>query len=302
MTLFTLKNVSNEDHNRYKDFFSDPGMFNDLNIPIKTQNPTGLLSKITGFEVEKLVLKDEIPVFYIGFLKSASEVTINTMLFNKEFLNEDELFKFIKEEILDKKTIFGLGYDFSYMTSDNEINVEVMEKLGFTPEKRFRVMNILLDRLYLTGDQRNLNSEIHFNIVRNASDIRDRVLVQNSAFNNSNRIPLNEEDIRAEMINSTYIHDLSLLMFDSKTPVGYGQIIRSGKMNYLVNFGIHQDMRGKGYSNLLLEELLARTLETGRQSLFLEVYENNIRAVKLYENHGFKTMYRKSLWHYGTEN
>lgn len=302
MTLFTIKNVSNEDHNRYKEFFSDSQFFNNLNLPIKVQNPTGLISKLAGFETEKIFLHGETPVFYIGFLKAASEITINTMVINKEYLNDEDLYVFIKDEILEKKTIFGLGYEFSYMTSDNDLNNAFLEKLGFKPFKRYRVMNVLLDQPSHLSKSINSKSEFTFKEVRDLQEIRDRVLVQNSAFNNNNRIPLNEDDIRTEMLNSTYVHELSLLMYDSGSPVGYGQIIKTGKMNYLVNFGILREMQGKGYSSILMEELLSRTSVSGKHSVFLEVFEKNERAVKLYEKHGFKTMYRKTLWHYGTED
>ena len=105
-------------------------------------------------------------------------------------------------------------------------------------------------------------------------------------------------DVQKEMKNASYIPELSLLLRFNGVACAYGQIINNPSGHYLVNFGVIPEFQGQGFSHILLDELLERAVTMGLNHIMLEVYEDNIRAVRLYEKHGFKRFYNKCMWIY----
>lgn len=299
---FVIKNATDEDIACFPDFFLQAGLFNSLNVePNLEEKPSGLIAKITSSEVSKLIFCMDEPVFFISFFKSGVINNINSMTIAPMAGEmEQALSSFVKSEILNKRTLFGKGGDYYYLAADSPANLKVLPELGFTIVKSHQVMSLDLngkvDRPVRQGGA--AGPAFTFKTVVTDEAIQDRVNIQNNAFNSTNRVPLDAADVRTEFKSPTYLPDLSILMYADGKPVGYGQIIRSRQLNYLVNFGIITSERGKGYAHHLLSELIARAAASGRKSIFLEVYVANQAAIQLYLAHGFKPLYTKTLWQY----
>lgn len=56
----------------------------------------------------------------------------------------------------------------------------------------------------------------------------------------------------------------------------------------LFNIAIHPDYQGKGYGQLLLEQLIEGLVKKGIMTLWLEVRESNASALHLYDKLGFQ--------------
>ena len=78
-----------------------------------------------------------------------------------------------------------------------------------------------------------------------------------------------------------------VLLADGK-PVGFGLIARRGWTSRLAAMGIVESWRGKGAGKYLLGELLRESRERGEHGMVLEVIAQNVNAIRLYENAGFK--------------
>lgn len=302
MAEFKIVNSVEEDLLRYPHFFAMAPLFNTFNIPAHPERPdTNLISRMTQKSVDKLVFWQGDPVFYVSFKKTIFTNSVNTIIFDSNSpVDRLDLYRFIRRECFNKPNFISPQGKFEYYTADQALNHEVLEGIGFTIAKNHRIMNIMVD-------QRITPKTSHFGdlgivIVEDHDKIRDRVMVQNSIFQNKNRVPLDVQDVQKEMKNQTYIPELALLLTADQRPVGYGQIIRNQAAYYLVNFGVIPEYQGLGYSHFLLEALLAKAQAEGVQIILLEVFEENTRAVKLYEKHGFKTMYNKCQWIYQRED
>lgn len=302
MAEFRIVNSVEEDLIRYPRFFSMAPLFNTLNIPAhpeKTDN--NIISRMTQKSVDKLVFWQDEPVFYVSFKKTVFTYSVNTMIFDSYVdVDRQELYRFIRRECFNKVNFISPNGRFEYYTADQRLNHEVLEGIGFTVAKNHRIMNIMLERRITPATTHSGDLEVL--VVEGKDTIRDRVMVQNEVFQNKNRIPLDITDVQKEMKNQTYIPELSLLLTADKRPCGYGQIIQNQSAYYLVNFGIIPEYQGLGYSHYLLEALLDKAESLGVQIILLEVFEDNLRAVKLYEKHGFKTMYNKCQWVYQKED
>lgn len=64
----------------------------------------------------------------------------------------------------------------------------------------------------------------------------------------------------------------------------------------LATMGVLPALRGSGAAQLLLQDLIARARATGQQALELECIEQNPRALRLYERHGFVARKRLCGW------
>ena len=298
MAEFRISNSTAEDLKDYPQFFAMAPLFNTLNMPAYFDDPEpNIISRMTQKSVDRLVFWRDEPIFFVSFRKSIFTNSINTIIFDSRLgVERDKLYQFLRNECFDKAHFLSPHTKFEYYTSDQSLNREILSGIGFRIQKNHRIMNILLDRRSkpITRHFGNLSVQV----VQEKQDIQNRVLVQNSVFQNKNRIPLEVADVQKEMKNDSYIPELSMLLAADGRPCGYGQIIRNQAANYLVNFGVIPEYQGLGYSHYLLEALLEGAKTAGLQIVILEVFEENEKAVRLYERHGFKTMYNKCQWVY----
>ena len=67
----------------------------------------------------------------------------------------------------------------------------------------------------------------------------------------------------------------------------------------LNNIVIKKDLRGKGYSKVLLEKLIEISKETSREIFTLEVSEENVVAINLYKKYGFENVGLRKKYYKG---
>ena len=85
-------------------------------------------------------------------------------------------------------------------------------------------------------------------------------------------------------------------MMDENSIIGLGGIYRDGGKAVLFGFGIRERFRGKGYSKVLIGELIDIARGLGFCEIELEVDQDNHRAYNLYKNAGFVEYYSMSYY------
>lgn len=298
MTEFIIRNAKEKDLLTYADFFAQAPLFNTLNQTPQPQSyDQSFIARMASRIVDKLVLLNNEPVFYISYRRSTIVHPIDCIIYDERMeVDEDALADFIHRECFNKAGIPQVHNKFDYFTYDTPQNERFLMMLGFERVKNHRIMGLELEQHDILTWSTAFPEETHIYSVKTPTDMAARLKVQNGVFHNKKRIPLMLMDIQSEMRTKSYMPDLALLMTLNDKPCGYGQIVTNGTVYFLVNFGILPKYQGLGLAHILLEELLKRCQEKQLPRVMLEVYEDNLKAISLYEKHGFKTMYNKSLW------
>jgi ribosomal protein S18 acetylase RimI-like enzyme len=82
-------------------------------------------------------------------------------------------------------------------------------------------------------------------------------------------------------------------------PAGLALIVPRGKRSRLATMGMTPKYRGKGLGRKFLRELLEESERCGEQAMVLEVIQQNLPAVRLYESEGFEKV--RDLFGFGIE-
>lgn len=67
----------------------------------------------------------------------------------------------------------------------------------------------------------------------------------------------------------------------------YGGFMLIDDYAEITNIAVRKDLRNKGYGKFLLNHLICAAIESGAKRMTLEVAEDNLPALRLYENSGF---------------
>lgn len=86
--------------------------------------------------------------------------------------------------------------------------------------------------------------------------------------------------------------NLSMLACRDDDPVGFALIARQGWTSRVAAMGIAPEAQGQSVGDHLLAHLIAQARGRGDRMLELEAFEQNTRAVRLYEKHGFRSLRR----------
>lgn len=86
--------------------------------------------------------------------------------------------------------------------------------------------------------------------------------------------------------------NLSQIALDGDQPVALGFVARQGGTSRLAAMGVDKQHHGKGIGKALLAELLTQARLRGDHTYLLEVFEQNVNAVKLYAGAGFEVIER----------
>lgn len=124
-----------------------------------------------------------------------------------------------------------------------------------------------------------------------------RVKLQNNIFNNSSsgRRELTLLEVYNEESRSSFLKDMCYILEAEGKPSGYGQIIISEGEYYLVNFGVINECRNKGYGRHFLSKIIEDCRDKRIPRLSLCVDNNNLPAVKLYREIGFKESFNNFI-------
>lgn len=78
------------------------------------------------------------------------------------------------------------------------------------------------------------------------------------------------------------------LLFLNEEVIGFFEVSNVAGESELFDIAIKKEFQGRGYSKVLMEQLLKVCKEKNSRTIFLEVNKINLRAIKLYEKFGFK--------------
>jgi ribosomal protein S18 acetylase RimI-like enzyme len=95
------------------------------------------------------------------------------------------------------------------------------------------------------------------------------------------------ENVKSSMICGRIVKD--------GIPVACGSAVIERGYMALLNIVVDEAQRGKGYGRELCESLLAESKKIGAHTTYLQVVQDNVTAVNLYEKLGYNTVY--SYWY-----
>lgn len=128
--------------------------------------------------------------------------------------------------------------------------------------------------------------------VRPAIDVplNDLIDLWNSAFADYVTGPVRfTTSLMAQFLYASDINlNFSQVAFADDRPAGIAMVSRQGWTVRLAGMGVGADFQGKGIGKYLLSQLLDQARGRGDRQYVLEAFEQNERAVKLYENMGFQ--------------
>lgn len=78
------------------------------------------------------------------------------------------------------------------------------------------------------------------------------------------------------------------LLFLNEEVIGFFEVSNVAGESELFDIAIKKEFQGRGYSKILMEQLLKVCKEKNSRTIFLEVNKINLRAIKLYEKFEFK--------------
>lgn len=165
--------------------------------------------------------------------------------------------------------------------------------------KQFKMTRIRLTKLMMMDTHisyKNTKFRAEFDMFRKNKDEKRRRDIQNLIFNEDSRVPLSTQDIFFDEKQDYYVDDLCVFIkVDNKT-IGYGQVIYNREVFMIVNFGIIEEYRSKGYGRELIIKLIELSNEKGIDNLYIRVDDNNILAKKLYTSVGFNEVGNFTTW------
>lgn len=80
----------------------------------------------------------------------------------------------------------------------------------------------------------------------------------------------------------------SVLVYDREKPVGVGLLAHRNRASRVAAMAVTRQARGKGVGRRILEELVRAALDRQDEHIELEVIEQNIPALRLYQSAGFE--------------
>lgn len=179
-----------------------------------------------------------------------------------------------------------------YLCEDNGYNSTVLKNIGF--EKKEGTL-VLFRELHENMDL-SIEQNFSFEMFQEGKDEQKRCNIQNEIFHEQNRIPLTLEDIYMEQLQSYYFEEGSVFLKRNEEYIGYGQIIIENDIPVIVNFGIVEKYRGKGYSKYLLSYLLNIIYQNNFHKIVIKVRDSNYKALNLYKGVGFKIRKKRFKW------
>lgn len=117
------------------------------------------------------------------------------------------------------------------------------------------------------------------------------------------RAPWTGDDLAALLKNE---RTLGLVLYKrprigQRRPVAFILVRRAADEGEILTLAVDPAQRARGYGRRLVEEALRRLWQLGIEAVFLEVDEDNIPAVKLYQGLGFAVVGRRKGYYRDTE-
>ena len=142
----------------------------------------------------------------------------------------------------------------------------------------------------------DFKKNINFKIFTKREDEGLRCFIQNSVFKDNDRIPLVPYDIKLEEEEDYYINDLCVFIMIGNVTIGYGQVISKKDLYTIVNVGILDEYRNKGYGEMLIKYLIYLCYKKHISQVTINVDVNNYKAFNLYKKMGFEEYGKITTW------
>ena len=203
---------------------------------------------------------------------------------------KDEYINLLNPKVLSFFNVNTFKFD---MLSNSKASY-IMKKLNFNVNSK----NILMKIKTTSFNNYFTENNVIFKHFKEGKDEELRCKIQNSVFDEKNRIPLTVGDIRIEEDEEYYIKDFGAFICKSNgQAVGYGQIILNKELYTIANVGILDEYRKQGYGEMLVKYLIQLCHENSIQSVYIRVEKNNINALSLYNKIGFKEYESFVTWY-----
>ncbi|MBQ9848259.1 MAG: ribosomal protein S18-alanine N-acetyltransferase [Clostridia bacterium] len=92
-----------------------------------------------------------------------------------------------------------------------------------------------------------------------------------------------------------------LAVFDEATMCGIASMYCVFEEGQIMNVAVSENYRGNGLADVLMQALILRAIDRECERITLEVAENNIPAIKLYEKHGFVAVGKRKGFYKNTD-
>ena len=194
-------------------------------------------SFIDKFFIRKLVRLIKYKEEYIGYIwcdtYSRKSTRIKDMYIKKEYFNR-----------LDKTTLSIFKSDIIICeTFENEFTLELVRILDLD---RYKTTDLMKLSDSCSKDYNN-NTDGVFRPYIVKKDTKLRCYIQNEVFNDDGRPDLSVADIAFDEVQDYYINDLCIFIMVNNKEIGYGQVVINRGTYSIVNLGILEGYRGKGY-------------------------------------------------------
>lgn len=222
---------------------------------------------------------------YIGYawMKTSSNkvIYIQDMFIKKEYLG------YISKGF----PLLFRGNTFVYETLEDDYFKALANTLGMYKIKESYLMS--LDTRYPL-ESIKYNLQYRFFMLNKDEELR--CLLQNSIFKDNSRMPLTPTDVKFDERQEYYLRDLCIFLLCENKAIGYGQIVFNRGVYSIVNFGILEKYRGKGYGKEFIHKLITLAKEHNIEELNIRVDALNEVAKKLYTGVGFDEKGIFSTW------
>ncbi|AOR23612.1 GNAT family N-acetyltransferase [Clostridium taeniosporum] len=222
---------------------------------------------------------------YIGYLWIQYPLTevikINSLYINEKHIDwlSNELFHIFK------------GKTLSFDVVDSKLTYDIMNKLNFKTIKSTSLMKMQISKCKF-----KFNKNVNFKIFTKKQDENLRCFIQNSVFQDNERVPLVPYDIKQEEQEDYYINDLCVFIMLGNVAIGYGQVIAKKDFYTIVNVGILEEYRKKGYGEMLIKYLIYLCSKRHISCIAINVEVENYKAMNLYKKIGFEEYRRVTTW------
>lgn len=237
----------------------------------------------------RLLKADNNIIGYIWFTKQDKHSFYLNSMFVEGYENLEEGYGILIKSLKLKNKLI-------YNCEKNAFNYIILSKLGFV--KREGTYDMHAEIAELDKSYRSAGNDIVFEQFIKGKHEEARCRIQNEVFKNETRIPLSKDDIIYDQLQSYYFEKGSIFIKKGDIYIGYGQIIFNDNMPTIVNIGILEAYRSKGYGKALMQHLLTILSEQGINKVELKVSAENAKALKLYKSLGFDLKNESHVWEY----
>lgn len=224
---------------------------------------------------------------YIGY--AWIRISSNKVIYIQDIFVKKEYLGYISEGF----PLLFRGNTFIYESLENDYFKALASALGMYKIRESYLMS--LDTRY---PLENIKYNLQYRPLILNKDEELRCLLQNSIFKDNSRVPLTPSDVRFDEKQEYYLKDLCIFLLCENKAIGYGQIVFNRGIYSIVNFGILEKYRGKGYGKEFMHRLIILAKEHNIEELNIRVDALNEIAKKLYYNVGFEEKGIFSTWIY----